>query len=211
MGFRPDEQHLIDAVRAAAGVLRAAGPLPPASENALRFAVRDQLLAVGLGDVGHERSKITGGLFRFPATSTSTRQRCARIAPALEAKVWDVDQQIWDAIKLAAGIAHGDLRVGYLLAAAPPTAFAHYDGAELYAPGTHAHAVWTLLDANPRAWQHLLDGGAGARPQVPTDFSATLLVDEWCWFGHRVRSSESSASRTRRHQRCVSKADGRSV
>jgi hypothetical protein len=187
MGSGPDEQHLIDAVRAAAGVLRAAGPLPPASENVLRFAVRDQLRAVGLGDVGHEQSKITGGWSPVPGNLDLYTPKVRPHRWALEAKVWDVDQQIWDAIKLAAGIAHGDLRVGYLLAAAPPTAFAHYDGAELYAPGTHAHSVWTLLDANPRAWQHLLDGGAGRPTEVPTDFSATLLVDEWCWFGHRVR------------------------
>jgi hypothetical protein len=162
-GFDDDEPHLTDAVRAAAGDLRASGPLPRSSEDVLRFAVRDRLRDAGVSDIAHENSSITGGWSPIPGKLDLYTPARRPHRWAAEAKVWDVDQQIWDAIKLAAGIAHGDVLVGYLIAAAPPTAFAQYDGAELYAPGSHEHMVRDLLATNPRAWQKLLNGGSGSK------------------------------------------------
>lgn len=186
-GFDDDEPHLTDAVRAAAGDLRASGPLPRSSEDVLRFAVRDRLRNAGVSDIAHENSSITGGWSPIPGKLDLYTPARRPHRWAAEAKVWDVDQQIWDAIKLAAGIAHGDVLVGYLIAAAPPTAFAQYDGAELYAPGSHEHMVRDLFATNPRAWQKLLNGGSGRPVEVPATLHTTLLLDERCWFGHRAR------------------------
>lgn len=77
--------------------------------------------------------------------------------------------------------------VGYLIAAAPPTAFAQHDGAELYAPGNHEHVVRDLPTRNACAWQKLLNGGSGRPIEIPATFHTTLLLDVWCWFGHRAR------------------------
>ena len=71
--------------------------------------------------------------------------------------MWDIGQQIWDALKLTAGIAAGDLTVDYLIAAACPTAFTTSDGRELYGTGSGEHTVAELLRVNARAWQHDLD------------------------------------------------------
>jgi hypothetical protein len=65
-GFDDDEPHLTDAVRAAAGDLRASGPLPRSSEDVLRFAVRDRLRDAGVSDIAHENSSITGGWSPIP-------------------------------------------------------------------------------------------------------------------------------------------------
>jgi hypothetical protein len=182
-----DEAQLTAAVGAAASDLRAAGLLPRRSEDVLRFAVRDRLRDAGVSDVGHERSSITGGWSPIPGKLDLYTPARPPHLWAAEVKVWDIDQQLWDAIKLAAGIAHGDLRVGYLIAAAPPTAFAQYEGAALFRPGSHRHVVRDLLATNARAWQHLLDGGAGRPTGVPASLTTSMLLDEWCWFGHRVR------------------------
>lgn len=106
---------------------------------------------------------------------------------AAEVKVWDIDQQLWDALKLAAGLAHGDLRIGFLLAAACPTAFAHTGGRELFAAAASDHTVKGLLQLNAREWRHLLANGTGRPTAVPARITTRLLADCWCWFGHRVR------------------------
>jgi hypothetical protein len=186
-GFEDEEAQLTEAVRAAAGDLRASGPLPRRSEDVLRFAVRDRLLDAGLSDIAQERSSITGGWTPIPGRLDLYTPARRSHRWAAEFKVWDVDQQIWDALKLATGIAHGDLRIGYLLAAAPPTAFAQYDGAELFAAGRHQQLVRDLLDRNAGAWQKLLNGGSARPIQVPLTLYTSLLLDEWCWFGHRAR------------------------
>jgi hypothetical protein len=182
-----EEQLLIEGVMRAAARLRVSGPLPPRSEDVLRFAVRDQLRAHGLSDVAHEAASITGGWTPIPGRLDLHAPMVRPLRWAAEAKVWDIDQQLWDALKLAAGIAHGDTRAGYLLAAACPTAFAHAGGAELFRPSAHEHVVAELIRTNAPEWLHLLGGGAGRPIQVPARIRTTLLCDHWCWFGHRVR------------------------
>jgi hypothetical protein len=144
------------------------------------------LHAAGEYAVDHERSSITGGWRPLPGKlDLHIGKRPHRWAA--EAKVWDIGQQIWDALKLVAGIRHSDLETGYLLAAAPPTAFAHYGGGELYAPGRHVHDVRELIVRNATDWEHDLGGGRGRPEELPSEIVTTLLVDEWCWFGHRLR------------------------
>jgi hypothetical protein len=61
---------------------------------------------------------------------------------------------------------------------------------DLHAPRTRPtreHKVAELIRVNALAWQHDLDAGAGRPNQLPARFRTTLLVDGWCWFGHRVR------------------------
>ena len=181
-----DEQRLTAAVKAAADRLRASGPLPPRSEDVLRFAVRDEL-ATEVRDVAHEAASISGGWSPLPGRLDLHAPTGRPLRWAAEVKVWDIGQQIWDALKLAAGIAAGDLRIGYLIAAACPTAFAADDGRELFAAGTHEHAVRELIRKNANAWQHDLDGGTGRPARMSARFRTTLLFDGWCWFGHRVR------------------------
>ena len=182
-----DEFQLVEAVRAAASDLRASGPLPARSEDALRLAVRDRLRDAGTRDVAHETHSITGGWAPIPGRLDLHAGVSRPLRWAAEAKVWDIGQQIWDALKLAAGISQGDLQVGYLIAASTPTAFAEYGGAELYAPGMHDYDVRSLLLANAVDWQHDLGGGTGRPTDLPAAIRTTLLADEWCWFGHRAR------------------------
>jgi hypothetical protein len=182
-----DEALLITAVERAAIALRASGPLPPRSEDVLRFAVRDQLRGLGIADVAHEAASITGGWDPLPGRLDLHAPVRRPLRWGVEAKVWDIDQQLWDALKLAAGIAHRDLRVGYLLAAACPTAFAQYGGSELFAADSREHHVSALIRQNPREWQRLLNGGVGRPTATPLTFRTTLLCDRRCWFGHRVR------------------------
>jgi hypothetical protein len=181
-----DEALLITAVERAARALRASGPLPPRSEDELRFAVRDQLRDLGMGDVAHEAASITGGWDPLPGRLDLHAPMQRPLRWAAEAKVWDIDQQLWDVFKLTAGIARDDLGVGYLLAAACPTAFAQYGGSELFAAGSREHDGSTLIRDNPREWQHLLNGGVGRPVATPPTVRTTLLCEHWCWFGHRV-------------------------
>ena len=181
------DAELTTAVTRAAEALRASGALPPRSEDVLRFAIRDQLRASGVRDVETERSGITAGWSPLPrGLDLFVGSRPHRWAA--EVKVWDVSHQIWDALKLAAGIAAGDVKVGYLIAAASPSAFATQGGKELFANVTPGVCdVRDLIAANPREWQVLLNGGR-ARPVVlPANIRVHTPVDEWCWFGHRVR------------------------
>jgi hypothetical protein len=119
------------AVTCAAEALRAGGPLPPRSEDVLRCAIRDQLRSSGVRDVDTEKSGITDGWSPVPrGLDMFAGARPHRWAA--EVKVWDISQQIWDALKLAAGIVARDLNVGYLIAAACPSAFATQGGKELF-------------------------------------------------------------------------------
>src|SRR5436309_2628066 len=111
------DAEVTTAVARAAEALRVSGPLPPRSEDVLRFAIRDQLRGAGVSDADTEKSGITAGWSPLPrGLDLYVGKRPHRWAA--EVKVWDISQQIWDALKLAAGIAARDLEVGYLIAAA---------------------------------------------------------------------------------------------
>lgn len=186
MAVADEEQQLIDAVRRAAATLRTRGPLPPRSEDVMRFAVRDEIRQAVV-DVAHEAASITADWTPLPGRLDLHAPRERPLRWAAEVKVWDIGQQIWDALKLTAGITAEDLRTGYLLTAACPSAFAADDGHELYAPGSHEHIVTELIRVNARAWKRDLGGGSGRPTTVPSRFRTTLLFDGWCWFGHRLR------------------------
>lgn len=179
--------ELADAARRAAQALRVQGPLPRRSEDVLRVAVRDQLHAAGVHDVELERSNIRHGWSPLPrGLDLFAGPRPHRWAA--EAKVWDISHQIWDALKLVAGIAGDDLHTGYLLAVASPSAFSAQDGRELFtATAPREIATRQLIESNARAWQELLNGGS-ARPVVlPAAFTVQTIVDAPCWYGHRLR------------------------
>jgi hypothetical protein len=143
----------------------------------LRFAVRDELRSLGMVDVVHEAASITGGWDPLPGRLDLHAPAGRPLRWAAEVKVWDIDQQLWDALKLAAGIARGDLRVGYLLAAACPTAFAHAGGRELVAAAASDHTIKGLLQLNAREWRHLLADGTGRPTAVPARITTRLLAD----------------------------------
>ena len=175
------------AVMRAAQALRASGPLPGQAEDVLRFAIRDELRRSGLRDVDTEKSGITDGWSPLPrGLDLFTGRRPHRWAA--EVKVWDISQQIWDALKLAAGIVAHDLSVGYLVAAATPSAFATQGGKELFSSVTpHDCDVRRLIEMNAREWQDDLNGGS-ARPAIlPGRIRVQTLVGARCWFGHVVR------------------------
>src|SRR4051794_21947496 len=94
----PDEALLITAVERAARLLRASGPLPPRSEDVLRFAVRDELRGLGMADVVHEAASITGGWDPLPGRLDLHAPVGCPLRWAAEVKVWDIDQQLWDAL-----------------------------------------------------------------------------------------------------------------
>ena len=179
--------EIFEAVRSAARVLRASGPLPPKSEDVLRFAILDQLRQAGIQDAATEKSGITGGWVPLPCGL----DLFAGPKPhrwAAETKVWDVGQQIWDGIKLAAGIAHDDLKVGYLIAAACPSAFASRIGRDLFsAIAPQDLSVRELIERHPALWQSDLNGGSARPVEVPATIRVQLLLDEAAWFGHRLR------------------------
>lgn len=174
------------AVTCAAEALRAGGPLPPRSEDVLRCAIRDQLRSSGVRDVDTEKSGITDGWLPLPrGLDMFAGARPHRWAA--EVKVWDISQQIWDALKLAAGIVARDLNVGYLIAAACPSAFATQGGKELFSSLTSRGCdVRRLVETNAHEWQDDLNGGSARPVLLPANIHIQTLIDEPCWFGHRV-------------------------
>jgi hypothetical protein len=137
-------------------------------------------------DVDTEKSGITDGWLPLPrGLDMFAGARPHRWAA--EVKVWDISQQIWDALKLAAGIVARDLNVGYLIAAACPSAFATQGGKELFSSLTSRGCdVRRLVETNAHEWQDDLNGGSARPVLLPANIHIQTLIDEPCWFGHRV-------------------------
>lgn len=113
---------------------------------------------------------------------------------ALEAKVWHVNEQIWDAIKLASGLACHRFKRAYLLCAACPGAFEELPGKELfeYSQDPIRHGVRRLVEDNAKAWEGMVGKPkVRARPlKPPAAFTTRALIEPmsvWAWYGHEVR------------------------
>ena len=184
--MRAPDGALRTAANAAAHHLRISGPLPARSEDVLRSVMVQELRTTGAVDIEVEGSGITCGWSPLPGGL----DLFAGAKPhrwAAELKVWDIGQQIWDAIKLASGLACGDLTDAYLISVAPSLAFGASPGKELFSSRSDEHRVAALIERNPRQWQHELSGGSGRPTNPPARFNTQLLERKSTWYGHEIR------------------------
>lgn len=193
-----EELALCEAVREAAKCLRCRGEIPTlkthecTAESELCDAVRDAVKKKSWWkDVecrGHEVPGITGGWSPLPKGLDLAAGSEKPYRWALEAKPWEVGEQIWDAIKLASGLACGDFERGYLLCAACPGAFDDLAGHELFECSRVRTSA--LVKRNAKEWKCLLEGGKGRPINPPAAFTTRALISPrstWAWYGHEVR------------------------
>ena len=114
-----------------------------------------------------------------------------------ELKVLDVEDTLWDAVKLASIVEH-DSRIdrAYLIVATTPARWGKAEVAPLYAPsdsaapdGVREWDTRDLFERWKRVWRHLLGGGSGRPRDLPghlrTRFVAAQPVE--AFVGYEVR------------------------
>jgi hypothetical protein len=101
--------------------------------------------------------------------------------------VWEIGQQIWDAIKMASALQCGDSDGTYLVAIAPLIAFDRWAGCELYETEPVEHGVAALIERNAVQWRRDLLGGPGRPRRVPATFFTRLVAGASAWYGQEAR------------------------
>lgn len=107
---------------------------------------------------------------------------------AFEQKVDDIDQQLWDAVKLVSMLCDGtDIRGAYLVAWAPWSTFDRAPSGVLYrSAGTWE--IGDLVARMPSAWQKCLADGNNEPLQTPARFRTQRVAREACWDGYEIRA-----------------------
>lgn len=171
--------------------------LQDALANAIRVKADDAgRVGMPLPDVHTGRSKLGEGWDPLPGAIDvhvqDSRHGCLHLVAEL--KVDAIEQQLWDALKLATALLTTGPRIyrGYLIAAATPTRFGEGQLNELFdGPVGHwcRHDATELLKRNASAWRHELKHGRGRPQWIPRAIFVNLL-DTWKlehWPGDQLR------------------------
>lgn len=141
-------------------------------------------------DVRTGRLKLVSGWSPLPGpidVHVADAGRC-QLDFIAELKVGAIEQQLWDALKLATGLltqlAH--IRRAYLIAAADSGRFEAGQVSELFKRPIaqwRRHETTQLLKANQAAWRHDLKHGAGRPEWIPAEIFTSLLgaweIERW--------------------------------
>ncbi|PTL59963.1 hypothetical protein C7Y72_10050 [Paraconexibacter algicola] len=107
---------------------------------------------------------------------------------AFEQKVDDIDQQLWDALKLASMLRHGQtVRHAYLVAWAPKETFDTAPAGVLY----RTAGVWDFADLVsrlPAAWQKCLADGNNTPLETPARILTERIAHADCRDGREIRA-----------------------